>query len=229
MERYEDARDQFRVATTEHPKNAEMRVRWGRLFLERFNKADAEKLFNEALEIDKNNAAAYLGLALVYAEGFSIKAVEDAQKALQLDPKLVEAQELLAYLALEDNDVDKAVKEADKAIAMSPEALDGMAIRATIDWLNDKAGTEWTDRILKVNPVYGEAYATGGHFFVINRRYVEGIQLYRKALELNPRLWDARARAGRQPDAVGTGRRGAASSLASAGTITTAAPKWRTR
>ncbi len=173
-----------------------MRVRWGRLFLERFNKADAEKLFNEALEIDPNYAPAYLGLALVYAEGFSIKAVEDAQKALQLDPKLVEAQELLAYLALEDNDIDKAVKEADKAIAISPEALDGMAIRATVDWLNDKPGTEWTDRILKINPVYGEAYATGGHFFVINRRYVEGIKLYRKALELNPRLWDARAELG---------------------------------
>ncbi len=196
VERYDDAKDQFEVALKEQKTNANLRVRDGRLFLERFNKAEAGKLFQEALQIDAKNAGAYLGLALVASDGFGIKAVEYAQKAIEIDPKLVEAQELLAFLALEDNDVEKATKEADKAIAMSPEALDGLAVRASIDWLNDKPGTEWTDRILKINPVYGEAYATGGHFYIINRRYAEGIKMYRKAIELNPRLWDARVQLG---------------------------------
>ena len=35
-----------------------------------------------------------------------------------------------------------------------------------------------------------------GHFFVINRRYDEGIQYYRKALEIKPDLWEARAELG---------------------------------
>ena len=196
LERYMDANDQFRLAVKENPKSAEYRVRWGRMFLERFQPADADKLFKEALQIDEKDANAYLGLALVAAQGYGPKAVEFAQKAIELDPKLVEAQELLAYLALEDNDIDKARKEAGKAIAISPEALDAMAVQATIDWLDDKPGTEWMDRILKVNPVYGEAYSIGGHFFVINRRYVDGIKLYRKALELNPRLWEARSELG---------------------------------
>ena len=52
------------------------------------------------------------------------------------------------------------------------------------------------DRILKINPRYGEAYATGAHFLVINRRYEEGIQYYRKALELNPQLWRRAAQLG---------------------------------
>ncbi len=52
------------------------------------------------------------------------------------------------------------------------------------------------DRILEVNPMYGEAYAIAGHFFVLNRRYEEGIGYYRKALELNARLWDARTQLG---------------------------------
>jgi tetratricopeptide (TPR) repeat protein len=193
LEQYKYAKDQFELALKEQPKNANIRVRFGRLFLERFNKAEAGKLFQEALALDEKNAAAYLGLALVAADGYSVKAVEYAQKAIEIDPKLVEAQELLAFVALEDNDVDKATKEADKAIAMSPEALDGLAIRASIDWLNDKPGTQWTDRILKINPVYGEAWITGGHFFVINRRYEEGIKAYHKAIELNPRLWEAHA------------------------------------
>ena len=129
VEEFQNAADQFKVAADEQAKNANIRVRWGRLYLERFDKAEAGKHFQEALQIDDKNAAAYLGLALVASDGFSIKAVEYAQKAIELNPKLVEAQELLAFLALEDNDFAKATKEADKAIAMSPEALDGMAVR----------------------------------------------------------------------------------------------------
>ena len=83
-------------------------------------------------------APALLGLALVAADGFEGKAAELAQRALESDPKLVEAQELLARVALEDNNSEKAAAEANKALAISPEALDAMAILATIDWLNDK-------------------------------------------------------------------------------------------
>ena len=68
-----------------------------------------------------------------------------------------------------------------------------MAIHATIDLLHDKKESPWIDRVLKINPVYGEAYSTAAHFFFINRRYDEEIAAYRKALDLNPRLWDARS------------------------------------
>jgi tetratricopeptide (TPR) repeat protein len=201
LERYQEANDQFKALIKQEPKNALYRVRWGLLFLERFNANEAGNLFNEALEIDKDNAQAYLGLARVAAEGFGGKAVEFAEKAAKLDPKLAEPHELLAFLALEDNDEERSAKEADRALAISDEALDALAIRATIDWLDDKADTPrlenpWIERLLKVNPAYGEGYATAGHFFVINRRYTEGIKFYRKALDLNPRLWDARAQLG---------------------------------
>ncbi len=196
IERYEDANNQFRDLIKQFPKNAEYRVQWGHLFMERFNNEEAHNLFEEAIKIDDKNAPAYLGIADVESEGFSKHAVEAAQKAAELDPKLYEAHEQLAFLALEDNDEDTAAKEADKALAISGEALDAMAIHASIDFLHDKNDTPWVGRILKVNPVYGEAYSTAGHFYVINRRYDEGIAAYRKALELNPRLWEARAQLG---------------------------------
>jgi tetratricopeptide (TPR) repeat protein len=201
LEQYQEANDQFKALVKQDPKNALYRVRWGLLFLERFNPNEAGNLFNEALEIDKDNAQAYLGLARVAAAGFSGKAVELAEKAAKLDPKLADPHELLAFLALEDNDEERATKQADQALAISAEALDAMAIRATIDWLDDKADTPhlenpWIDKVLKINPAYGEAYAAAGHFFVLNRRYTEGIKFYRKALDLNPRLWDARAELG---------------------------------
>ncbi len=196
IERYEDANNQFRDLIKQYPKNADYRVRWGLLFFERFNNEEAHNLFEEAVKIDDKNARAYLGMAQVETEGFSKHAVEAAQKAAELDPKLYEAHEQLAFLALEDSDEETAAKEADLALAISGEALDAMAIHAAIDFLHDKNDTPWIGRILKINPAYGEAYSTAGHFYVINRRYDEGILAYRKAIELNPRLWEARAQLG---------------------------------
>jgi tetratricopeptide (TPR) repeat protein len=193
---FKDANDQFRAALKANPKSVNIRVRWGRFFLERFNKDEAKALFEEALENDKDSAAASLGLALVASEGFTSAANHFAERAAELDPRMAEAHELLAYLALEDSDPDRAAKEADKAIALDPESLDAMAVHASIDWLNDKNDTPWIGRILKINPIYGEAYSMGGHFFVINRRYEEGIRTYRKALELNPELWETRSQLG---------------------------------
>ena len=196
LDQYEEANEQFRVAYEEEKNSSAVRVEWGLLFLERFNPAEAANLFQEALKLDANDAPAYLGLARVAAKGYDRKAVDFAHEALKHDPKLVQAHELLSYLALEDSDTKLAAEEAQKALTLSPEALDGLAVLASIDWLNDKPHSEWRDRILKVNSVYGEAYATGAHFFVINRRYEEGIKYYRMALQLDPNLWAARSQLG---------------------------------
>jgi len=187
--RYVESNDAFRALVAAHPRNAPYRVRWGRLFLERFNAPEAAKLFNEALEIQPKQPDALLGLALVAADGFEAQASYLAHKALDADPHMVEAQELLARLALEDNDPAKAAEEAHKALDMSANATQAKAILATIDWLNDKPGTAW-------DPHSGTAYETAGRIFVLNRRYEEGIQLFRKAVAAQPDLWSAHSQLG---------------------------------
>jgi len=187
--RYVESNDAFRALVAAHPRNAAYRVRWGRLFLERFNAPEAAKLFNEALEIDPKQADALLGLALVAAENYDAQAVEFAHKALQANPRLLEAQELLARLALEDSDPAKAAEEAHKALAMSANSTQARAILATIDWLNDKSVTPW-------DPHDGAAYETAGRILVLNRRYEEGIQLFRQAIAAQPDLWSAHSQLG---------------------------------
>lgn len=196
LRQYENANDAFREADRIHPNSAIVKTAWGRVYAEHAQPGDAAKLFEEAIESDKNYAPAYLALAAVLAEGFDKNAVELAQHALQLDPKLSEAHELLASMALEDNNPALASEEAHRALGISSETLDGMAVLASIDWLDGKTNSEWMDRILAIDPVYGEAYATGAHFFVINRRYEDGVRLYRKALEMDPELWSARSQLG---------------------------------
>ena len=198
LEMYQDANNEFRTAVSQSPNNANYRVRWGRLLHERFNNKDAADLFNEALQRDPKNAQAYLGLALVSADGFDNKAVEEAKKAIEVDPKLVEAHELMAKLALEDYDSKTAAAEADDALKISPEALDAMAIHATIEVLADRSPDDWFAKVLQVNPTYGEAYAIVGHHLTLNMRFHDSIPYYRKAIEVDPKLWSARSELGIQ-------------------------------
>src|SRR5690242_16406614 len=195
---YQEANNEFRTAVAQSAGNANYRVRWGRLLHDRFNNKDASDLFNEALQRDPKNAQAYLGLALVSADGFDNKAVEEAKKAIELDPKLVEGHELMARMALEDYDKNAAAAEADEALKISPEALDAMAIHAAIEVLADRSPDAWFAKVRQVNPTYGEAYAIVAHHLTLNMRFQDSIAYYRKAIEADPKLWSARSELGIQ-------------------------------
>lgn len=203
LQQYEQSSAQFKIAVAQPGAKALWRVRWGMLFHQRFNNPEAVNLFNEALKQDSGIAQAYLGLAMVSADGFDGKATEYAAKAIAADPKLVEAHELLADLALEDAKPQEAVKEARAAIALAPyeggsDALDAMAILAAANVLEDKNADadDWIAKIKAVNPGYGEGYAIVGRHLVLNRRYPEGVAYYGKAVEADPKLWSARSNLG---------------------------------
>lgn len=196
LQQYQEANTEFQQADKAMANSAVVKTEWGDLYREHAQPGDAAKLFEEAIEADSNYAPAYLSLARVLSENYDKKAIELAQNALKLDPKLYQADELMAYLALEDGRPKDAAAAANQALALSPEALDGLAVLASIDWLDGKQTSPSMDQILKINPRYGEAYETGAHFFIINYRYDDGIAFYRKALDLNPNLWSARSQLG---------------------------------
>src|SRR6185436_565913 len=147
--RFKEANEVFKVLEAKNPKNADVKIRWGRMMLDHAQPSDAQDLFGEALEINKDHAGALMGLALVASENFEARAGDLAKKALEIDPKLVEAQELLAKIALEDNNNAKATEEAKKALALDPNSQQAKAILATIDWLADKKDTPWTPTTAK--------------------------------------------------------------------------------
>jgi cellulose synthase operon protein C len=196
LHQYQQANNEFREAVAQNDSSALYRVRWGMLLHERFNNTDAEQLFKEALQRDPQDAQAYLGLALVSADGFDSKALEWTAKALELDPKLVAAHELAANLALEDSDPTDAVQQADQAIQLAPDALDAMAIHAAVELIADRSPDAWFDKIRAINPHYGQAYAIVAHHLVLNYRYDDAIAYYRKAIEADPQLWSARSELG---------------------------------
>ncbi|HTC44317.1 MAG TPA: tetratricopeptide repeat protein [Steroidobacteraceae bacterium] len=193
---YDTANTEFRAAVARSDGSALYRTRWGELLHERFNDGDAADLFKEALQREPKDAQAMLGLARVSADGFDNEAVNWAQRALAVDPQLAAAHELLANLAMEDNQPELAAKEADRALALDAQALDAMAIHAVIEILADRSADEWWSRIHSINPSYGPGYALAASHLVLNRRYQDGVAMYRKALQLSPDLWSARSELG---------------------------------
>jgi tetratricopeptide (TPR) repeat protein len=187
--RYQDANAAFRELAAREPRNPLVRVRWGRMFLEHWQADEADRLFDEALEFKPDDAGALVGKALVAAEVYSGSAAEFAQRALRSDPKLVEAQELLARLALEDDNKTKAEAEAKRALELDANSVQAKAILATLDWLADKKDSSW-------DPHAAKGYETAGHFFMLNRRYEESIAFYRKAIGIDPQLDSARSQLG---------------------------------
>src|SRR3954454_19268689 len=183
LEQWDQANQQFRLATQSADSKPLYKVRWGMLLHERFNDSDAADLFREALAKDQSNAEAYVGLAIVSAESFSGKAAEYARKAISLDPKLAEAHELLADLALANDDRDMAAAEADKAIALQSDALDAMAIHAALELIANRSPDSWLAKMRGVNPKYGEGYARVAHQLELHYRYEDAVTFYRKAIE----------------------------------------------
>ncbi|HEX8713033.1 MAG TPA: tetratricopeptide repeat protein [Terracidiphilus sp.] len=196
LEEWDNANQQFRLATQPTDAKAHYKVRWGRLLYERFNSADAADLFREALARDPSNAEAYVGLAMVFADNFDGKAAEYCGKAISLDPKLAEAHELMAQLELENGDRDAAAAEADKAIALENDAFDAMAIHAAIELIADRSPDAWFAKIQAINPEYGEGYALVAHELELNYRYEDAVTYYRKAVAADPRLWSAHSALG---------------------------------
>lgn len=196
LDQWERANEQFRLATQPTDSKALYKVRWGRLLFERFNSADAAGLFREALQKDPSNAGAYLGLAMVFADNFDGKAAEDCAKAIELDPKLAEAHELMAQLELENGDRAASATEADKAVALENDALDAMAIHAAIELIADRSPDAWFAKIQAINPGYGKGYALVAHELELNYRYEDAVNYYRKAIKADPRLWSAHSALG---------------------------------
>lgn len=191
LEEWDSANEQFRLATQSPDSKPFYKIRWGMLLHERFNNKEAADLFREALAQDPSNVDGYLGLAIISADSFDGKANIYAAKALSLGPNRADTHELMANLALENDDRELATKQAEEAIALESAALDAMSVRAAIELINDQSPDVWIAKISAINPHYGSAYSRIAHHLELHYRFEDAVNSYRKAVETEPRLWSA--------------------------------------
>ena len=83
LDSFYDANSLFNEATRANPNNLEAHTLWGDLFLEKYNASDAERSYQEVLDINSRYVPALVGIARVGGDERSL------QRALAINPNSV--------------------------------------------------------------------------------------------------------------------------------------------
>jgi cellulose synthase operon protein C len=199
LARYQDANGVFQRLEKAFPDDPTVKARWGELMSAKNNPSTAGALFGEALEINPNHPVALVGMAGQIADSFDSKAGELVSRALAVNPKLEEAHLLSVRMKLEEEKWAEAATELDEIDKVNPRSLAAWSMRAGLAFLQDRKDEveqTWVPKILKENPGYGEVFELLGNLGVTHRLYEEAVAFYRRALEKNDRLDDARSSLG---------------------------------
>ena len=123
----------------------------------------AIELFSRAIQIDKNYALAYAGLADSYSQFYMYfdrdeenlnQALAASQKALELDPELAEAHSSRGIVLTQINQYNQAEKEFELAIQLNPKLF--------------------------------VAYYQGGRTFRVQGKHEQALRLFKKAAQVRP-------------------------------------------
>jgi len=186
----------FRDAVRESPKDASIRVRWGDLYADSHQDGEAMSIYREALGIDPENDFAALGAAKVLVGGFDDAANTYLEPLLSDSTRNAGARAaawlVVARVSLESSNYSQGFDALDKAEELLEKndwpLLELYALRAAADLLNNITDSTYTAMSLEANPHFGDIYAIPAHFYVITRRYRDAIDLYQKAVDIDPGL-----------------------------------------
>jgi cellulose synthase operon protein C len=191
LERFQDANDIYRAAIEADSSNLESYLGAGELFIEKYNYGDAAQFLEEALQLNHNSARAHFGVALVkrFEGGEEVSAALD--RALAINPNLVEALTFRAGLALEASEYSAATADIERAFKVNPRSLDAHSLRAAMLYLQDRDFEPEVAAALAINPRYGTVFDVLSHFATITRRTSQAASFAKRAIEISPRLWSA--------------------------------------
>lgn len=189
--RFNEANAAFRDAATAAPNDPVIQTAWGEMFIEgrcQTCNADALKSFQTALRVEPKWAPALLGTAEAMGDENPPEAVGVAQKALEINPSLVQAHLFIAGEAVDAGHRDEARKSIQKALDVNPSSVDAHSLLAALSYIEDKQQDfeQEVQKVLAISPKYGEVYRLTGEIAAHNYRYDESVVLIRKGLALDP-------------------------------------------
>lgn len=182
---FHDANSLFTEATRLDPTNLEAQVLWGNLFLEKYNSADAQRSFEDALAVNSRYVPALVGIASVSGDGSAL------ERALAINPTSALALEVQAQLLFMNDREEEALEAIDAALASNPESLKSLSLlgaKAALEERDDDFAQlrARVDAFSPNNPHFlGDVADTLGRQY----RFVEAVALAREAIAADPNYW----------------------------------------
>jgi len=182
------------LALNENPKSTEAILARGQIWIRQGRANDALPLFQSVVKTDAENAHGHYYLGLAYAQTGSLGPARiEWQQAVKLQPNLVPAQEALAQLALDQNDLFQAEKSAGALIAAQPSSPGGYEVRAIVEARRRDLVAAEADlkKAIELAPRDALAYTRLGEVREVQGKYQEAEALYDQALGINPAFTEA--------------------------------------
>lgn len=197
---YDEAAQAFQRALDSDPNNVEALAGLG-MALGRQNKLDdADQAFDKVLQVAPNHAVAHCGKAMVLLSRVQLnqlkgsksdalrQAGRECNKALDADPRVVEAHYLLGKVWKEEGRLDRAVQAFNGAIKLDPHYANAYASLAAVQFLqgNYAEAIESYKQVLGIAPKSSAAHIGLGEVYLKQSRPVEAIQELTAAMAANP-------------------------------------------
>ena len=182
---FHDANSLFNEATRANPDNLEAFALWGDLFLEKYNAADAERTYQEALDVNSRYVPALVGIARVVSDERAL------QRALAINPNSAPAMETYAQLLLRASRRDDAQEYFNRVLDVNPESLKTLSILAAEAILEERMEefADYRARVEAFSPDNPEFLGDIADTFGNNYRFTEAVEYARAAIAADPEYW----------------------------------------
>ncbi|MFL2846542.1 MAG: hypothetical protein ACJZ77_02350 [Pseudohongiellaceae bacterium] len=182
---FHDANSLFSEATRANPNNLEAHVLWGDLFIEKYNANDAERSYQEVLDINSRHVPALVGIAKVGGDERSLT------RALAINPNSVLALETYGQLLLLNSREEEASEYFDRALNLNPESLKTLSILAAQAALNQRQEEyeQYKARVDSFSPNNPEFLGDIADTFGNNYLFTEAVEFARASIDSDPEYW----------------------------------------
>ncbi|WP_372370631.1 tetratricopeptide repeat protein [Candidatus Uabimicrobium sp. HlEnr_7] len=165
------------------------------LFLEAYNTVDASSTLRSVLKLNPHHPELLHAKAIYCTKNYAKRPeiMPTINHALEINPNYTDALTVSAAVHLSDGEYDRAYKKLQKALQINPNHLESLSWLATYYHLKENMAEyeKIKEKVFKINPKYGEFYHLSGVILAQNFQYAHALEMQRKAIELNPFLWDA--------------------------------------
>ncbi len=182
---FHDANSLFDEATRANPNNLEGHVLWGDLFLEKYNASDAERSYQDALDINSRYVPALVGIARVVGDERAL------QRALAINPNSTLAMEAYGQLLLMASRQDEAMEYFERVLNINSESLKTLSVLAAQAALNqrDEEYEQYRAQVDAFSPNNPQFLGDVADTFGNNYLFTEAVEFARAAIDSDPEYW----------------------------------------